>query len=86
MLVSHMNNKIIIPLDSLLANILTSGKRAVNPFGQKEFPHPEAAEQGAVTIKKGDSITLRYLVWLHKGTLETAALESEFSKFSEVLR
>ena len=34
MLVPHMNNKIIIPLDSLLANILASGKWTVNPFGQ----------------------------------------------------
>jgi hypothetical protein len=64
-------------------HVRTYGLFAVNPFGQKEFPHPEAAQQGAVTIKKGDSITLRYLVLLHKGTLETAALEREFSKFSK---
>jgi len=34
MLVPHMNNKIIIPLDPLLANILASGKWTVNPLGQ----------------------------------------------------
>ena len=34
MLVPHMNNKIIIPLYPLLANILASGKRTVNSFGQ----------------------------------------------------
>ena len=40
----------------------TYGLFAANPFGQKDFPNPEAAKQGAVTIKKGDSLTLRYRV------------------------
>ena len=34
MLVPHMNNKIIIPLDPLLANILTPRKWAVNSLGR----------------------------------------------------
>ena len=34
MLVSHMNNKIIIPLNPLLVNILTSGKWTVDPLCQ----------------------------------------------------
>ena len=34
MLVPHMNNKIIMPLDTLLANILTSVKWTVNPLGK----------------------------------------------------
>ena len=37
MLVSHMNNKIIIPLDPFLANILASGKWAVNPLGKMYY-------------------------------------------------
>ena len=34
MLVLHMSNKVIIPLDSLLTNILTFGKWTVNPLNQ----------------------------------------------------
>ena len=34
MLVPHMNDKIIIPLDPLLANIFASGKWAVNPLSK----------------------------------------------------
>lgn len=32
MLVLHMSNKVIIPLDPLLTNILASGKLTVNPL------------------------------------------------------
>ena len=34
MLVPHMNNEIIIPLDPLLANILASEKWTVNPLSK----------------------------------------------------
>ena len=45
-------------------HVRTYGLFAANPFGQRDFPKPEAAKQGAYTIKKGDSITLRYRVLL----------------------
>ena len=32
------------------------GLFAANPFGHKDFPKPELAEQGAVTIPKGDEL------------------------------
>src|SRR5690606_12705722 len=35
------------------------GLFAANPFGEEDFPDDEAAEQGAVTIKRGDELTLR---------------------------
>jgi hypothetical protein len=63
-------------------HVRTYGLFAANPFGQKEFPHPEAAKQGAYTIKKGDSIMLRYLVYLHLGKTNATGLERVFREFS----
>jgi hypothetical protein len=63
-------------------HVRTYGLFAANPFGQKDFPHPEAAQQGPVTIKKGDSLTLRYRVWLHKGETNVARAEEVFRDFA----
>ena len=49
-------------------HVRTYGLFAANPFGQKDFPKKELAEQGAYTIKKGDELTLRYRVLFHRGT------------------
>jgi len=37
MLAPHVNNKIIISLDPLLANLLASGNRTVNPPGKVNY-------------------------------------------------
>ena len=58
------------------------GLFAANPFGEKDFPNPGAADQGAVTIKKGDSLTLKYRVWLHKGDTNVEAIEREYRDFA----
>ena len=63
-------------------HVRTYGLFAANPFGQQDFPHPEAAQQGAVTIKNGDSLTLRYRVLLHRGKTNPAELEREFREFA----
>jgi len=63
-------------------HVRTYGLFAANPFGQKEFPHPEATEQGAVTIKKNDSLTLKYRVWLHRGNTNSAAIEKVFTDYT----
>lgn len=63
-------------------HVRTYGLFAANPFGQKDFPHPEAAKQGAVTIKKGDSLTLRYRVLLHRGKTDAEMIEQAFSEFA----
>ncbi len=60
-------------------HVRTYGLFAVNPFGQHDFPHHEAAKQGAVTIKEGDSITLRYRVLLHRGKTDSAGIERSVS-------
>jgi Family of unknown function (DUF6807) len=58
------------------------GLFAANPFGQKDFLHPEAAKQGPVTIKKGESLTLKYRVIFHKGAANPNEIESEFIGYS----
>ncbi|HEX5470503.1 MAG TPA: PmoA family protein [Lacipirellulaceae bacterium] len=63
-------------------HVRTYGLFAVNPFGEKDFPKLESYKQGAVTIKSGDSLTLRYRVVLHRGGTDKGAIEAEFKKFS----
>jgi hypothetical protein len=63
-------------------HVRTYGLFAANPFGQHDFPNPAAAEQGPVTIPKGDSLTLRYRIWLHKGATDVAETEKVFQEFA----
>jgi hypothetical protein len=63
-------------------HVRTYGLFAANPFGQKDFPEPDAAKQGEYTLKKGDSITLRYRVILHRGKTDSKQLEEAFQNFS----
>ncbi len=63
-------------------HVRTYGLFAVNPFGEKDFPKLESAKQGAVTIKSGDALTLRYRVLLHTGGTDKSAIEDAFKKFS----
>jgi hypothetical protein len=58
------------------------GLFAANPFGQRDFPNPDAAEQGPFTLKKGESLTLRYRVVLHKGATDRMLLEQAFKEFA----
>ncbi|MEX0641382.1 MAG: PmoA family protein [Pirellulales bacterium] len=58
------------------------GLLAANPFGQKEFPHPELADQGVFTIKKGDELTFHYRVLLHHGATEEADIANAYSEFA----
>lgn len=63
-------------------HVRTYGLFAANPFGQKDFPEPEAAKQGEYTLKKGDSITLRYGVLLHRGKTNQAEIDRAFNEFA----
>ncbi len=58
------------------------GLFAANPFGHKDFPKPELAKQGATTIHKGDDLTLRYRVLLHRGETDKAEIEKAFEEFA----
>jgi hypothetical protein len=63
-------------------HVRTYGLFAANPFGKKDFPNPDSSEQGPLTLKKGDSITLRYRVILHKGETDKMFLEQVFNEFA----
>jgi len=62
-------------------HVRTYGLFAANPIGQKDFPHPEAAQQGPITIKNGDSLKLHYRVLLHRGKTDAAEIEKAFDEF-----
>jgi hypothetical protein len=57
------------------------GLFAANPFGQRDFPKPELAQQGATTIREGDSLKFRYRVLLHRGKTEEADIPAAFDEF-----
>jgi hypothetical protein len=63
-------------------HVRTYGLFAANPFVQKGVPEPLAAKQGEFTLKKGDSITLRYRVLLHRGKTNPAEINRAFSEFA----
>jgi hypothetical protein len=58
------------------------GLFAANPFGERDFPQVNGPRQGATTIKRGDELTLRYRVLLHRGATEDADLEAAFDEFA----
>ena len=58
------------------------GLFAANPFGDKDFPKPELAKQGKVSIPQGDELTLRYRVLLHRGDTDKAKLEEAYQEFA----
>jgi hypothetical protein len=63
-------------------HVRTYGLFAANPFGQRDFPRPEAAQQGTATIKRGDTLSLRYRVLLHRGATNPAELDAAFGQFA----
>jgi hypothetical protein len=63
-------------------HVRTYGLFTANPFGQRDFPKPELADQGAVTLKKGESLTLRYRVLVHASETDRPALEQAFQEFA----
>jgi hypothetical protein len=63
-------------------HVRTYGLFTANPFGESDFPKHDKARQGAVTIKKGDLLNLRYLILLHGGATDKASLNKVFDDFA----
>ncbi len=58
------------------------GLFAVNPFGLHDFEPDKPAGAGDYTIKKGDSLTLRYRFYFAKGQADAAKLDAAFAAFA----
>ena len=59
------------------------GLFAVNPFGLHDFEPEKPAGSGDHTIRKGDSLTLRYRFYFAKGQPKPGALESRFQDYAK---
>jgi len=62
-------------------HVRTYGLFAANPFGVHDFVTGEKVDAGSLTLKKGDSFTLRYRVLFHKGTSENVDLSKIFEEY-----
>ena len=60
-------------------HVRTYGLFAANPFGLSDFK----AGEGAYTLEKGETMTLRYRVIFHKGDEKEGKIAAAFSKYSE---
>jgi hypothetical protein len=58
------------------------GLFAVNPFGLHDFEPDKPAGAGDYTIKKGDSLTLRYRFYFAKGQPKPESLDARFQEYS----
>jgi hypothetical protein len=58
------------------------GLFTANPFGQRDFPRPELADQGAYRLRQGDKLTLRYRVLFHRGTTAEADIAGAYQEFA----
>ena len=59
------------------------GLFAVNPFGLHDFEPDKPAGAGDYTIKKGDSLALRYRFYFAKGQADAAKLDAAFAVFAK---
>jgi len=61
----------------------TYGLLAANPFGERVFPKDDSQpRQGATTITKGDTLSLRYRVLLHRGDPVEGRIGEAYERFS----
>ncbi len=58
------------------------GLFAVNPFGLHDFEPDKPAGAGDSTIKKGDSLTLRYRFYFAKGQPKPGELDARFQNYA----
>ena len=54
----------------------------LNPFGLSDFLR-DKSKDGSYTIPKGESITFRYRILLHKGDAAAAKLPEAFGRYAE---
>ncbi|MCS5584787.1 MAG: PmoA family protein [Pseudomonadales bacterium] len=64
-------------------HVRTYGLFTANPFGLHHFKGNNDVD-GSHTMAKGETMTLRYRVYIHQGTTEEANIEKQFSTYSNV--
>lgn len=63
-------------------HVRTYGLFAANPFSKRHFAEVPGPEQGAVTVGKGNSLTLRYRVIFHRGDEKEAGIAAAYKEFA----
>jgi len=63
-------------------HVRTYGLFAANPFGRKGFPDG-GKRDGSYTLPEGQSIALRYRVWLHQGDEKRGRVAEAYSSYAE---
>ena len=58
------------------------GLFAANPFGLKDFIKDQTGA-GRYTIPKGETLTLRYRVFIHRGTAEEAKVAERYGEYAD---
>ena len=59
------------------------GLFAANPFGHRHFYGKKEAEKGAYRMRKGQSIRLKYRLYLHRGGTVKSSVKSVYAGFSQ---
>ncbi len=62
------------------------GLFAVNPFGVHDFVPGTPKGEGDYTLKKGDTLTFRYRLWLHKGRTDEAGVAAQYEAYKHTPR
>ena len=62
-------------------HVRTYGLFCANPFGSRDFPETGDHEQGAYTIKAGESLTLRYCVYFHPQATASADIPAAYQAY-----
>ncbi|GIV09021.1 MAG: hypothetical protein KatS3mg019_1112 [Fimbriimonadales bacterium] len=62
------------------------GLFAVNPFGVHDFVPGAPKGEGDYTLKKGDTLTFRYRLWLHKGRTDQAGVATQYEAYRNAPR
>jgi len=57
------------------------GLFAANPFGVHDFEAGKPKGTGDYTLKKGETLTFRYRLWLHRGRTEEAGVARQYEAY-----
>lgn len=66
-------------------HVRTYGLFAANPFGEQGFP-PAKAEQGAVTLSKGETLRLHYRVLFYSGDRSAGQLDAIYEDYASTIK